>query len=341
MALFRAADSCFAAGDHPFATFLLVAGQIRASTDMAILRPVSDVDRDAASSLYGFVFYQAGGAGPDSLYRDPAALDVLLDRIQGWSVVLSEGYDPGWKYKRSKRNDFYAEVFRESKEARLAQLRRYGALLRNEAYYTAHAQFAELMRLHRGTFTQGTPAWAESERLQRLMASAAREIAPVAEPKPARSRRYLHEPDEDAGFRQLAVGFNGHGTPASEVFGSESEVRSSWLARALGPDTVSRLLSRIDFTTEMLVVASLGQGSGVTDVLLSDVHYSEPTQSLTVSAGVAVNDSDCRHAHAPSYPFVVGSAPRPVPLPGQPGYSFSSFADGCKVPKTGTRTPRL
>ena len=68
--MFEGAEACAGVEASDDAVFLLLAGQVRALTDMSLLTPDSDADQAAAAELYGALYYKYGGSGPDELFRD-------------------------------------------------------------------------------------------------------------------------------------------------------------------------------------------------------------------------------------------------------------------------------
>jgi hypothetical protein len=339
VALIEAAGSCFREDKQLEGTFLLLAGQIRSSADLALLRPVDDADERATGELYGLLYFKAGGAGPDQLYRDSSMTRTLFGQLDEWSPSFFDGYNPGWKYKKSSRTDLYEETLRNSKAGRLAQLRHYVSLINDDVYYAASRELAEIQKRNPTGIVTNTPDGERMKQLYEVMQQASRSIRSPSVPKFEGSQRHLFEPDLDASFKQLIVGFNGPDSPGGEIFERESDARTSWLSEALPNNQLEKVLSQVDFARQILVIFTIGQRETATGtVLIRDIRYDASTQSLSVSGGVGVNERECGYGHAKSYPFAVAVAMRPAQVPKFPGYSLSNFGDGCKPPKTGNLT---
>ncbi len=144
--LFRASKSCFREAKRLEETFLLVVGQIRAMTDVSVLLPLGDADKTAVVELYGLMFSQSAGAGYDELYRDQASTDELFSRLNRWTPLISDAYDPGWNYKRHAKSGPYARAANNQKAQRIEQLQHYAALIRRDDYYAASKELDELQR---------------------------------------------------------------------------------------------------------------------------------------------------------------------------------------------------
>src|ERR1700730_3250787 len=133
--LFDAAASC-GAEKRPFeTTLLMIEGQIRAMADMELLIPKTDQDQILAAKLYGKIFYVTGGAGDRELYRDPTKTTELFRQIDHWIPAFPADYDPGWQYKKRPTQAAYDDSIKYQKSYRVAQLRWYAALVRNDQYY--------------------------------------------------------------------------------------------------------------------------------------------------------------------------------------------------------------
>ena len=61
--LFYAAAVCHAVKKDTESSFLLSAGQVRGSADMAVMTPATKADLGAAAALYGYIYFYAGGPG--------------------------------------------------------------------------------------------------------------------------------------------------------------------------------------------------------------------------------------------------------------------------------------
>lgn len=76
---------------------------------------------------------------------------------------------------------------------------------------------------------------------------------------------------DSTSFKQLYVGFNGPSSPGRNVFASQAEATSSWLAAALG-DRIPSVLAQVDFSHQLLIVTAVGERSTTTgNVAVSEV----------------------------------------------------------------------
>ena len=333
-ALFRGASVCFEADRRFDGSFLMLAGQVRAMTDMTLLRPSDDRSEIAAAELYGFIYARAGGAGDDALYRDPAATRRLLERVEAWQPAFFDRYDPGWAYKPLAEAASYEATAREVKAHRIAQLQGYAQLIRRDDYYEASQELARLQAANPDGFDAESEDGRRAMELTELMWKLGREAE--TPPPPRGSEAFRFEPDPDADYEQLHVGFNGPARPHAAVFETEDAARASWLAKALKEAELAALLSKVDFETQVLVAFSVGERTTATGALyVTDVRYNAILESFSVSGRVGVNQRDCGLAEAKSYPFALAAAKRPPVVPGYPSFSVSNFGDGCRPPKSG------
>ncbi len=332
--LIAAAASCFRDARHVEGNFLLVAGQVRSMTDMSLLTPAGDADEIAAAELYGLIFFQAGGTGYDEVYRDPLLRQQLFDGLDAWSPALFDGYDPGWRYRSGPAASLYDEMAAYMKATRLAQVRHYAELIQDDAYYAARREFGELQARNPGGLVAGSP---DADRADALM-SIMREIS-AAVPKQTVDLKPPDipppEPDPDAGFEQLWVGFDGPESTGVAVFENEAGVLSSWLPDAIGGVELADILARVDFETQILVALAIGERETATGAVHMNVSYNAIHESLTVSARVGVNEEGCDFPYSKSYPFALAVVARPPLVPDHPGYGLSNFGDGCKPPISG------
>ena len=320
--LFGAAAPCFAE-KRPFeATLLMIQGQIRAMADMELLAPKADEDKLVAANLYGLIFYQTGGVGDRELYRDSALTQKPFDRIEAWVPTFGADYDPGWQYRRRPSKTEYDDSIKYLKSYRVAQLRGYAALVRNDQYYAAGTELAEIQRRNPNGIVNGSSDGARAQELSKSMHSIGEGIAKPDLPKP---RPFVFTPDPDADFKQIFVGFSGPQRGGVTVIRTKSDAAVSWLASAVSPDDLKRLLSQVNFDSQILVAFAVGERESATGQLfVTDVSYSKLSESFAVSGRVGVNENDCKFERMKSYPFAVVVAPRPPRTPTGSGYSVSS-----------------
>jgi hypothetical protein len=331
--LFDAAATC-GADKRPFeTTLLMIEGQIRAMADIELLAPKTDQDHMLAANLYGKLFYVTGGAGYRELYRDPTKTTELFRRIDLWMPALPADYDPGWQYKKRPTQASYDDSIKYQKSYRVAQLRWYAALVRNDQYYAAEIELAEIQRRNPKGIVTGSSDGARAQELSRLMSSITAGIPQADLPKP---RPFVFIPDPDADFKQVFVGFNGPERGGVTVLRSESDAAASWLASAVSPDELKKLLAEVRFDSQILVTFAVGERDSATGpVFVTAVSYNAMIDSFTVAGRVGVNEEYCRIERSKSYPFAVVIAKRPPQIPGGSGYDVGNFGDGCKQPKAG------
>jgi len=118
-------------------------------------------------------------------------------------------------------------VATEQVKYRLSQLESYAVLISNEEYYAASKEMDEISRKNRSAITVDSP---KSKRMAELSSVMSR-IADQLEPHPATEQETSildsYEPDPDADYKQLYVGFNGPETSRAETFDSAAMSRES------------------------------------------------------------------------------------------------------------------
>jgi hypothetical protein len=212
-------------------------------------------------------------------------------------------------------------------------LRGYAALTRNDQYYAAETELAEIQRRNPKGIVTGSSDAARVQELSQVMSGISAGIKQPDLPKP---RPFVFTPDPDADFKQVLVGFDGPEGPGVTVIRSESDAAGSWLSSAISPDDLQKVLAEIHFDSQILVAFAIGKMESVTgQVFVTDVSYDALFNSFSVAARVGVNEPDCNFAHARSYPFAVVIAKRPPRVPLGSGYDIGNFGDGCKQPKSG------
>ena len=170
--LFHGSVVCFAANAPDDGTFLLLAGQSRAMTDLSLFEPADEAAKSTAGQLYMLVFFQFGGAGPYETYRDPGAREALFARLTAWRPQLPEGYSPGWTFRKRPDPDAYLGRLGKARDARRGQLESFARLVSDDCYYRLRLQQDEIAS--RGAIVAGS---ADDERMQAI--SKAMEACPV------------------------------------------------------------------------------------------------------------------------------------------------------------------
>lgn len=174
--LFYSAAVCAKEERSADASFLLLAGQIRSSADMQLYQPASNADRETMATLYGLIFYQFGGAGDQSIYRDAAQYTALVARLSAWDPSRPESYNPGWNFKSPPREIEYKQAIAAAKEFRLTQLASYSRLVRDDLYYAANEEFSELQSRNPRGFISDTEDYDRSAELMKIMRHREREL---------------------------------------------------------------------------------------------------------------------------------------------------------------------
>jgi hypothetical protein len=130
-------------------------------------------------------------------------------------------------------------------------------------------------------------------------------------------------------FRQLYSGFDGPRESKSFRFDSADAVRASWVASAI-PGQLEEILSRVDFTRDVLIAAAVGMRDDV-NAPAKVVEVDE----LVVYLEIGVNTADCTEPIRLSYPFVLVSVPRPkLPIPSE-GFDHKGYENGCRPEMSG------
>jgi hypothetical protein len=336
--LFRSAEACAREERHEDSAFLLNAGQIRAFTDGALLKPASDADKLAMGELSGAIYGRYGGPGHEDIYRDKEKAEHLFARIEQWQPSFYEGYNPGWAYKPGSRTSLYATVAGEQARGRLAQLRSYVVLATDPNYALAQKELTAIQQRHPGGIESGTADHKRSEELVATMVRiAGRAQAGIAEVVgPSVLEQFEPEPSES--FTQVYVGFDGRSEAGEDIFQSADDARRSWLVRAMPEAELDMLLSRIDFDEYVLVSLSFGKVQTATGrAYMEDATHSTQFNKWSISGRFGVNVQGCSQPHSDSYPFVLATAKRPPSGADTTGggYFLRNFQDGCKPPMSG------
>jgi len=325
------ANECAKSGNRFHTTFLLLAGQIRAMTDLGTLKAASDEDEIKVGELYGILYYKAGGSGHDEIYRDISLSNNLLHQLNNWDAELHDSYDPGWKYQSNIGTLKYAQMFACQKAVRISKLNWYASLIRNDEYYEASKELNALRAKNPGAITSGSDIEKQiSSIMTRMRAIKPSNPLPRTQPKECMFAN-KYEPDPDAEFTQLYKGANGPKSSKALAFKSKDEVIDSWISESLSPDLLNNILEQVNFENQILVSLSFGKRRNSTGTIyISDVNYNAVRESLDVSGLIGVTESKCEEPFADSYPFALAVAPRPEIIPAYPGMFLQNFPDGCK-----------
>ena len=329
--LFESAEACAGAEASDDAVFLLLAGQVRALTDMSLLTPDSDADQAAAAELYGALYYKYGGSGPDELFRDADRATAMFERLRSWRPEFSASYSPGWDYQRPVEIERYQLMVDYSIRNRLAKLESYRNLLQDDRYYAVHREHRELLARNNNRTVAGTDDANRIAELQELLDTISASIARVPEPPLPKELQPDYAPNPDAEFEQLHAGFNGIEGSGLAVFDSRADALGSWLTDALPAADLQALLDEVDFDRQHLVVLSFPPADAATGKLyLRDIAYRPGRRSISVTGVIGANEEDCTEPKARSHPFVIASTPKPSFQVEAQYTGFSTVPDGCR-----------
>jgi hypothetical protein len=167
--LLYGAAVCSAAGRAVEGSFLLNAGQTRSMADLALTMPASKADSDVQTSLYGILYFHAGGPGSEEVLRDASSRDRLFRLLDSWSPSYSSDYNPGWNVRRRPEAAEYSAAIAELKAHRREQLDEVARLYSDTAYYALHRRHQDLQARNSNGFIAGTPDADLSRELLRQM----------------------------------------------------------------------------------------------------------------------------------------------------------------------------
>jgi hypothetical protein len=130
-----------------------------------------------------------------------------------------------------------------------------------------------------------------------------------------------------APYRQLLAGYNGPAESETSYYSSPETARSSWLRNAVAPDELEKLISQVDFSTQLLAVSAIGEREAVTTVSLEGVNWTR--SSVSVYVVIRIADTSCAGRRPTSYPFVVGVVERPAEYDGMSNFFHQNYPDSC------------
>ena len=338
--LFRAAEACARDEQSDDTVFLLLAGQVRALTDMSLLAPRSEPDEDAAAELYGALYYKYGGSGPDELFRNADRATAMFERLRTWQPAFSESYTPGWRYKPPVESDRYHLMVDYSIRSRLAKLETYKNLIEDDRYYAVHRERQEILDRNDNRIVADTDDADRIGELDQIAATIARSIPRVPEPPLPKELRPDYGPNPNAQFEQLHAGFNGiEKGRGFDVFDSRADALGSWLSGVMSTGDLQDLLEQVDFEQQSVVVMRFSPADSANGKLyIRDIEYRARRQSMSVSGVVGVNEEDCEEPKARSYPFVIAATPKPTFEVRTQSTFVSAVPEGCR-PSVGIEGP--
>jgi len=329
--LWNGAGDCSKSNLKRETNFLLIAGQIRAMSDMGVLEPVSDEEGVKVGDLYGVLYYKSGGSGFDEIYRDAIEFGQLFRDLENWTAKLHNKYNPGWEYKANIEPTYYDQMTICQKKLRISKLKWYSNLVQNDEYYELSTQLSKLQAENPGAFQDGTHAYKQYQRVSSKINSVSSKISkPKVNPKECDFIKPF-TPDPNAGFKQIYKGYNGPNNSRANVFKSHAEIRGSWVGKAIKKSDLDSLLAKIDFNKKIVVSLSFGKRKTATGTIhISDVKFNTVYKSLSVAGLVGVVEQSCTKSQIDSFPFALAIADIPPVEINYPSISIQNFADGCK-----------
>lgn len=149
------------------ASFLLLAGQMRATSDILLMPPATQADDQSLMPLYGMLYFGGGLNGvDDDILHDPQSRTRFFELLDQWSPSYSPAYHPGWNARKRPDAELYAATIAQAKADLRTQLDRIIRLVSDEQYYTLAREYnAILARIpHSGL----APGMADFQRFQEL-----------------------------------------------------------------------------------------------------------------------------------------------------------------------------
>jgi hypothetical protein len=138
--------------------------------------------------------------------------------------------------------------------------------------------------------------------------------------------------EDSLALEQVATGANGPSGPEASYFLSQREADLSWVPAALGPARYRSILSKVDFSHEMLVAVAAGSQQNFSGSLrIAEVYEytGVPSRPINVRLQVGVFPSECFEAKE-SRPFGLAIVEQPKQLSPDRGYERQNFQAACK-----------
>ena len=165
---FRAAEDCARNGAAMDSVFLLLAGQVRAMSDLSVLRPQTESDEIAMGELYSAIYYGYGGSGSLEMHRDADSFAEIVERLRGWAPSISAGYNPGWDHKSPVDRERYRLMIDYSLRERVAKLEWYNKLVQDDRYFAAAKERDEILARNDSRVVAGTDDAKRLDELRRI-----------------------------------------------------------------------------------------------------------------------------------------------------------------------------
>ena len=149
---------CEKAGKFEESSYLLIAGQLRATTDLLLLPPATQADDQGLMALYGMLYFGGGVSGiKDEVLRDPESRKRFMKSFEEWTPVYEPSYDPGWNARKRPDAAKYRATIVEGKAGLRQYMDRTVRLVSDDQYYEAHRQQMQLLERNRNGIKPGTP----------------------------------------------------------------------------------------------------------------------------------------------------------------------------------------
>lgn len=153
-------------------SFLLLAGQLRATVDILLLPPATQADDRRLRPLYTMLYYGGGLNGVnDDVLHDPAQRARFLELVDGWQPAYTPAYQPGWTPRKRPEGAAYAAAIARAKAELRQELSRLVRLDSDDRYYALQRAYnAILARVPReGGLSQDSVDGRRFTELQQLM----------------------------------------------------------------------------------------------------------------------------------------------------------------------------
>ena len=307
--LFKGTIDCSKEGQIAEANLLLIIGQLRSTTDLAILKPADGDNAKKAGGLYQQIFYQFGGLGDSEFYRSPKSVEKLVDKVAKAKLEFSSGYDPGWKFEADSKINLYAQYVSMIRDRRIWQMREFALHMQNEEYQKVY-QAEQALRKKHGALKVGSPEFNEDMQLLAKMRDAEKSIPQLPPPKDTFPYAQLAEESSSMAKKRIAVGFNAPKEAQTLVLTSEISARASWLKDALSTADLDTAISKVDFSKQAMIAVPVGERQNASGKVyfsaLDVVDAGAGTRGYKATTVVGIVPPECKVQTALSSPFVVG-----------------------------------
>lgn len=246
--------ACGAEGRAEDAEFLNVLARIRANADMILLPPKNILDL-AEREDFKAVFAGSNEYVDEELARNAERFAALLERVRQADLAVPVDYNPGWVVADNNKRELYAEVIDGLRTDKLALESYIAKLVRDDDYYAAYLERVAMLSSIGEGGAQLPERFGEVAKIMRARVDILGD-PPTATAMPWRK---VYEPRPNTPFVVLHRGFNGPMQNDTLLFRSASDVRKSWIGKALSEKELTQVLSRVDFGTEVLGVFAVGE----------------------------------------------------------------------------------